>query len=385
MLEKALSGSKLYYTLIFGLLILIGMGFYFYMQQIQFGLGITGMNRDVTWGFYIAQFTFLVGVAASAVMLVLPYYLHNFKEFGKMTVLGEFLAVSAVLMCLLFIIVDLGQPTRLLNVILYPTPQSMLFWDMIVLNGYLLLNIVIGWNVLSAEKEGIGPESWLKPLIYLSIPFAVSIHTVTAFLYAGLPGRGYWLTAVLAAKFIASAFAAGPALLILLSFVLRKFANFDVGKVAVQKLLTIVCYATLASLFLFFSEVFVTFYSQVPEHMDHKIYLFFGLDGKGALVPWMWSSMVMLFAAAIMLLIPAARENEYIMGLACIFVFVGFWIDKGLGLIAGGFIPNPLHEVNEYIPTVPEVLIALGVYATGFLVLTLLFKIVLGVKAEYRE
>jgi Ni/Fe-hydrogenase subunit HybB-like protein len=384
MLEKALSGSKLYYTLILGLLVLIGIGFFFYMQQIQFGLGITGMNRDVSWGFYIAQFTFLVGVAASAVMLVLPYYLHNFKEFGKMTVLGEFLAVSAVLMCLLFIIVDLGQPTRLLNVILYPTPHSMLFWDMIVLNGYLVLNIVIGWNVLSAEKEGVAPEMWLKPLIYISIPFAVSIHTVTAFLYAGLPGRGYWLTAVLAAKFIASAFAAGPALLILLSFILRKFANFDVGKVAVQKLATIVAYATLASLFLFFSEVFVTFYSQLPEHMDHKIYLYLGIDGQGALVPWMWTSMIILLAAVVLLLVPSARNNEYLLGLACVFVFFGFWIDKGLGLIAGGFIPNPLHEVNEYIPTFPEIFITLGVYAMGFLVMTLLFKVVLGVKEEVK-
>ncbi|MGM0403621.1 MAG: sulfate reduction electron transfer complex DsrMKJOP subunit DsrP, partial [Thermodesulfobacteriota bacterium] len=323
MLEKALSGSKLYWTLILALLVLIGIGFLFYLRQLEFGLGITGMNRDVTWGFYIAQFTFLVGVAASAVMLVLPYYLHDYKAFGKMTVLGEFLAVSAVLMCLLFIIIDLGQPARLLNVILYPTPHSMLFWDMIVLNGYLFLNIIIGWNVLSAEKEGVPPEKWLKPLIYLSIPFAISIHTVTAFLYSGLPGRGYWLTAVLAPKFLASAFAAGPAFLILLSFILRKFTSFDVGTKPIQTLAKIVCYATLASLFLFFCEVFVTFYSQLPGHMDHKIYLFLGLDGKGALIPWMWSSLLMLITAAILLLIPPARKNEYVLGLACIFIFFG--------------------------------------------------------------
>lgn len=384
MLEKALSGSKLYWTLVLGLLVLIGIGFLFYLQQLEFGLGITGMNRDVSWGFYIAQFTFLVGVAASAVMLVIPYYLHDYKAFGKMTVLGEFLAVSAVLMCLLFIIVDLGQPARLMNVILYPTPHSMLFWDMIVLNGYLFLNIIIGWNVLSAEKEGVPPEKWLKPLIYLSVPFAVSIHTVTAFLYSGLPGRGFWLSAVLAPKFLASAFAAGPAFLILLSFILRKFTTFDVGTKPIQTLAKIVCYATIASLFLFFCEVFVTFYSQLPGHMDHKIYLFFGLNGKGALVPWMWASLLMLMTAAVLLLIPSGRKNEYVLGLACLFIFFGSWIDKGLGLISGGFIPNPLHEVSEYIPTVPEVIISLGVYAIGFLVLTLLFKTVVGVKEEVR-
>ncbi len=240
MLEKALKGSKSYWMWLFGLMVLIAIGFGFYMRQLDFGLGITGMNRDVTWGFYIAQFTFLVGVAASAVMLVLPYYLHDYKTFGKITVLGEFLAVSAVLMCMLFIIVDLGQPMRLLNVLIYPTPYSMLFWDMIVLNGYLLLNIVIGWNVLDAERNGVPYEKWLKPLIYLSIPWAVSIHTVTAFLYSGLPGRGYWLTAVLAPRFLASAFAGGPALLILLALILRKFTSFDAGKKPIQMLAKII-------------------------------------------------------------------------------------------------------------------------------------------------
>ncbi len=215
MLEKALTGSRRYWIWVAFLLALIGIGFVFYLRQLDYGLGITGMSRDVTWGLYIAQFTFLVGVAASAVMVVLPYYLHDYKAFGKITILGEFLAVAAVTMCMLFIFVDLGQPSRVLNVMLYPSPNSVMFWDMVVLNGYLVLNVVIGWTVLDAEQEGHAAAGWVKPLIYLSIPWAVSIHTVTAFLYAGLPGGRFWLTAILAPRFLASAFASGPALLIL--------------------------------------------------------------------------------------------------------------------------------------------------------------------------
>jgi molybdopterin-containing oxidoreductase family membrane subunit len=385
MLEKAFRGSKGYWIWLIALLAVIGIGFGFYLRQLSVGLGITGMSRDVSWGFYIAQFTFLVGVAASAVMLVIPYYLHDYKKFGRITVLGEFLAVSSVIMCILFIIADLGQPMRVLNVLIHPTPHSMLFWDMIVLNGYLLLNIVIGWNVLEAERNQVGPPKWVKPLIYLSIPWAISIHTVTAFLYCGLPGRGFWLTAVLAPRFLASAFAAGPAFLILLALIVRRVTNFDAGREQIQTLAKIVTYGALANLFFFLCEVFVALYSQIPEHMTHLQYLFLGYHGYDLLVPWMWTSIFLMVAAVILFLIPSARRNEGVLAVACAAIFIGIWIDKGLGMISGGFIPNPLHHVTEYAPTVPEALITLAIYATGFLILTILYKVVIGVKKEIGE
>jgi len=382
MLEKALIGTKKYYGWMTALLAVIGVGFACYLWQFQFGLGITGMSRDVSWGFYIAQFTFLVGVAASAVMVVLPYYLHNYKAFGRITILGEFLAVASVTMCILFIFVDLGQPTRVMNVLLNPTPNSILFWDMIVLNGYLFLNIIIGWKVLEAERNNVPPAGWLKPLIYLSIPWAVSIHTVTAYLYCGLPGRGFWLTAILAPRFLSSAFAAGPAFLILLCMIVRKLTKFDPGKEQIQSLAKVVAYAITVNVFFFLCEVFVVFYSNIPEHMDHIKYLFVGLQGHGVLVPWMWASMILMVVSIILLVNPVTRKNETVLVVACITVFVGTWIDKGLGMISGGFVPNPLHRVNEYVPTLPEILIAIGIWAIGFLVLTALFKIAVTIKEE---
>lgn len=385
MLEKAIKGSIKYWGWMAALAGVIGVGLICYLWQLSFGLGITGMSRDVSWGFYIAQFTFLVGVAASAVMVVIPYYLHNYKAFGRITILGEFLAVASVTMCILFIFVDLGQPMRVVNVILYPTPNSVLFWDMIVLNGYLFLNIVIAWKVLEAERNGIPPAFWLKPLIYLSIPWAVSIHTVTAFLYCGLPGRGFWLTAILAPRFLASAFAAGPAFLILLCLIVRKVTKFDPGKEQIMSLSKVVAYAICVNVFFFLCEVFVVFYSRIPEHMDHLKYLFVGLHGHNALVPWMWTSMALMLLSIILLVNPITRKNEGVLAFACVTVFVGTWIDKGLGMIAGGFVPNPLHHVNEYIPTIPEILIALGIWATGFLILTALFKIAVTVKEELAQ
>jgi molybdopterin-containing oxidoreductase family membrane subunit len=360
----------------------MAIGFTCYLYQLNKGLTVTGLGRDISWGLYIAQFTFLVGVAASAVMVVLPYYLHNYKVFGRITILGEFLAVAAVTMCLLFIIVDLGQPQRALNVLLHPTPNSILFWDMIVLNGYLVLNIVIGWNVLAAERKGIHVQSWVKPLIYLSIPWAVSIHTVTAFLYAGLPGRHLWLTAILAARFLGSAFAAGPALLILLCLFIRKRSKFDAGDQAIQTLSKIVTYAMIISIFFVILELFTAFYSQIPGHMHGLKYLFFGLEGHGRLMPWMWTSVMLALAAAALLINPATRKNEMTLKIACFAVFFSLWIEKGICLVIGGFVPTPTEHVVEYYPSIPEIFIVAAVWATGFFILTLLYKIAISVKEE---
>jgi Ni/Fe-hydrogenase subunit HybB-like protein len=382
MLEKALVGTKRYYGLLAILAGLFALGFLFYLKQLNVGLSITGMGRDVSWGFYISQFTYLVGVAASAVMVVLPYYLHNYKAFGRVTILGEFLAVAAVSMCVTFVLVDMGRPDRVFNVFKYPTPGSVMFWDIIVLNGYLILNILIGWNVLECERHSIAPPKWVKFLSYVSIPWAVSIHTVTAFLYAGLPGRGYWLTAILAPRFLSSAFAAGPALLILLCLLVRKYSKFDPGKEQIQTLAKIVTYATLINVFFFFCEVFTVFYSQLPDHMAHFQYLFFGLDGKGQLVPLMWFSIVGMTVAALFLVNPKLRQNESTLAALCGLVIVTTWLDKGLGLMTGGFVPNPMEQVVEYWPTMPEAIISLGVWAMGFLILTLLYKIAVSIKEE---
>ncbi len=385
MIEKALKGDRSYWGWIVLLLVIISAGVFSYINQLTTGLTLTGMSRDVSWGVYIAQFTFLVGVAASAVMVVLPYYLHDYKAFGKLVIIGEFLAVAATIMCVLFILVDLGRPDRILNVLLYPTPNSMLFWDATVLNGYLLLNIVSGWTVLGAERKGVPPPKWVKPVIYLSIPWAFSIHTVTAFLYAGLPGRHLWLTAVLAPRFLASAFAAGPAILILVSYILKKTTGFDAGKQAINKLSVIVTYAAIVNFFLLGMEFFTAFYSNIPGHMHGLQYLFFGLHGEGQLVPWMWSSIIVGFGSLLVLLIPKLRRSSPWLIAACIGIVVSIWIDKGVGLIIGGFVPSPLEEIVGYMPNLNEIMITIGVWAIGILILTLLLKIAVAVKAQAQE
>ncbi|RUM92959.1 MAG: menaquinol oxidoreductase [Thermodesulfatator sp.] len=382
MIEKALKGSSVYWGWVIFLLCIIGAGFLAYLYQLKVGLGVTGMSRDISWGVYIAQFTYFVGVAAGAVMLVIPKYLHHYTKYAKVVVFGEFIAIAAVIMCLLFIVVDIGQPMRMMNVVIHPTPHSMLFYDMIVLNGYLLINIICGYNTLLADKKGLPCPGWVKPVIYLSIPWAISIHTVTAFLYAGLPGRHFWLTAIMAPRFLASAFAAGPSLLVMLLLFLRKYTKFDAGQDALQNIARTICYAMIVNFFFMGMEFFTAFYSNIPGHKATLEYLFWGIGEYGNLVPFMRACIVIGFAGIFILLVPSIRRKPLWLAIGCACVFLATWIDKGVGLVIGGFIPSPLEVITEYHPTFPEITIATAIWAVGGLVLTILYKVAVTVREE---
>jgi molybdopterin-containing oxidoreductase family membrane subunit len=366
----------------------IGVGAICYLRQYHFGMYLTGMGRDLSWGLYISQFTFLVGVAAGGLMLVLPYYIHNYKTFGRLTILGEFLAISAIVMCLMFIMADIGQPLRGLNMMLFPTPNSMLFWDMVVLLGYLGLNVICGWVILTAERKQVKPPKWIYIFVYTSIPFAVSIHTVTAMLYCGLPGRHFWLTAITAPRFLASAFAAGPALIIIACLIMKRVAHFDAGKEAINKLTTIIMYAALINAFFVGLEFFVGYYSNIPGHMHALQYLFFGIEHHGQvynnLVPFMWSSVFLLFGGLGLFAYMKISKvySDLLVGIGCGMVFLALWLDKGLGFVMGGLAISPLHEIVEYYPTANEIGITLGIWATGFFLVTVLYKIAVSVEHE---
>ena len=383
MIEKALQGRPSFYTWLAFLGGVVALGGIFYACQLFMGLRVTDLSRDVSWGFYIAQFTYMVGVAASAVMLVLPAYMHNYTKFSKIIILGEFLAIAACLVCMLFIFVDLGQPQRVLNVILHPSPNSVMFWDMVVLSGYLFLNILIGWVALECERHRVAPPKWLKPFIYISIFWAFSIHTVTAFLYAGIPGRDYWLTAIMGARFLASAFCSGPALLLLLVFAVQRLTGFDPGRDAVRMLTKIIAYAMGINIFFFGLELFTASYSQLPGLAFTKTAMFFGHEGQTIWInKWMWASVVLAVLSFVLIAFPVTRDNEKLLPYTLIMLVVATWIDKSLGLLWGGFTPTPFGGITPYAPNLVEIMVGLGVYGIGALIVSVLWKIALDVKKE---
>ena len=382
MIEKTFvkrSGPK-YWAWIILLLALIVIGFAAYIYQMTVGFQVTGMSRDISWGLYIGHLTFFVGVAAGGVMIVLPYYFHNAKDYGRITVIGEFLAIAALVMALLFVVVDVGVPTKILNVWLYWTPKSMLCWDSIVLPTYLVLNIVVGYQVLQAENKGLHYKKWVKVLAMISVPVAFSIHIVTAFLYSGLPSRHYFLTAVLPAKFLASAFATGPALIIL-----KKLTGFDAGEKAIKMLSTTAIYAYIATMIMMAGEFFTAYYSGVPAHKIALTYLFFGYHGHNEFVPLMMLFVVCVIVTLVLLIPTKFRYNKATMIVGCICLFLSMYIEKGLTFVIGGLSENPFGEIVDYIPGKIELAVIVGVFAIGILILSILLKMVTVVKYDNDE
>ena len=378
----SLEGSWIYHLWLGSLFVFMLFGLNAYCRQYVYGLGTTGMTDQVSWGVYIANFTFLVGVAASAVMLVIPVYIYKRKELKHLVIFGELLAVAAIIMCLLFIMVDLGRPEQAHHMLLrFNFPISVLTWDVIALNGYLLLNLHIpGYMIYCAYKKREPSKKFLIPFVFISIGWAVSIHTVTAFLYSGLGARPFWNSAVLAPRFLASAFAAGPALLILTVQVIRRFTGWKVDGGSIMTLRSIVVVAMLINLFLLGSEVFTEFYTD-SAHVASAYYLFLGLHGYHALVPWIWTAIGLNVVAMGLLLHPASkrRKTHFVLNIACVLLFVGIWIEKGMGLIIPGFIPTPIGEIVEYTPTLNETLICMGIWSTGIFIYSILVRITIPV------
>jgi molybdopterin-containing oxidoreductase family membrane subunit len=374
-----LRGNAAYWAWLAFLLVLCLSGILAFVDQSRTGLVLTAMRDQVSWGFYIGNFTFLVGVAAAAVVLVIPAYVYDWKPIREIVIIGELLAISAMLMCLLLVLADVGRPDRFWH-LLPPLghlnfPSSLLAWDVIVLNFYLLLNLVVVTHILYRAFSGRPYDKRLVgPLVLLSIPSAVGIHTVTAFLYNGLSARPYWNSSILAPQFLASAFCSGPAILLIVLQLLRRFTRFEIQDQAIWKIAELMAYAMFVNLFLHGAEAFKEYYSD-SQHLVYTRYWFSGLGAHRTLVPYAWSAVTLNVLAFLLFILPAARRHWLTLNLGCLAIYSGCYIEKGMGLIIPGLTPDTLGEIYEYSPSLIELRVAAGAFAVGFLVFTLMLKV----------
>lgn len=378
-LWHSLDGSWRFYAWMTVLSAVALVGVNAWAHQVAGGMASTGLSDHVSWGLYIANFTFVVGLAAGGVMMVIPAYLFHEEDMHDVVIVGELLAVASIVMAIGFILVDLGRPDRVWHMLpglgRLNFPRSVLTWDMIVLNGYLLLNLHVCGYLIYSRFVGRRPNPrWYVPFVLLSIGWAFSVHTVTAFLYAGLGGRPFWNSALLAPRFLASAFITGPAFIILTLQAARRFLGMTVPEGAILRLLSIVKVTSLVNLFMLGSELFTELYTG-GSHTASARYLFFGLHGHRELVPWIWTAIALNISAAAVFLTPTLNRRRAVLNVALVGTFVGVWIEKGMGLIVPGFIPSTLHEIVPYAASGNEWRVTWGVWALGIMVLTIALRI----------
>jgi molybdopterin-containing oxidoreductase family membrane subunit len=376
-LREVTRGSLAYHAWMAALTLVMLCGAYAYAVQLREGLAVTGMNDHVSWGLYISCFTFLVGMAAAAVILVMPTYVLQDHDFKSAVLFGEALAVSALISAIGFVVVDMGGPDRLWHLVpglgIFNWPRSMLTWDILVLNGYLVLNLLIPFYILYSHYRGREPNArYYVPAVFLSILWAVSVHLVTAFLYAALPARPYWHSALLGPRFLATAFAAGPALMIVILALIRRHTAYTMSESAIQKLALVATVAAQVSLVMLVSELFAEFY-RTTHHSESAVYLYLGLEGRRELVPWSWTSVALVVAAAVMLSVHRVRRSP-LLYLACAMLFAGVLIEKSIGTIIPGFVPEPWGKIPTYTPTWVELTVSAGLWALGAFIFTVLAK-----------
>ena len=372
-------GGRAYFSWLGLLLAMIAVGVTAYAHQARIGLLATNMRDQVSWAFYVGNFTFLVGVAAAAVLLVIPAYVYDWKPIKEVVILGELLAVSAIVMCLLFILVDMGRPDRFLHIVPFlgtpHWPSSLLTWDALVLNVYLFVNLSVVVHILYRAYQGRPYDRRVVvPLVLFSIPMAVSTHTVTAFLYNGMAARPYWNASILAPRFLASAFCSGPAVLLVLFQVLRRTTGLEIKDEAISKIAELMAYTMFVNLFLLGAELFKEYYS-ATEHLRYTQYFWGGIGTHRALVPYAWTGLTCSLIAFLLFLVPRTRHHPVTLNVGCVLIFAGVYIEKGMGLVIPGMTPDTLGEIYEYRPTATEWLVALGIFGVGFLIFTALVKV----------
>jgi Ni/Fe-hydrogenase subunit HybB-like protein len=383
LLARSTEGTRMFYVGMAALTAIALVGLNAWAQQLVSGMGITNMSDHVSWGLYIANFTYTVGLAAGGVMMVIPAYIYDDRETHDVVIVGELLAVAAVIMALLFVTVDLGRPDRFWH--MFPVvgkfnwPVSMLTWDVIALGGYLLLNLHISGYLMYMRYLDRRPAArWYVPFVFVSIVWAVSIHTVTAFLFSGLGGRPFWNSALLAPRFLASAFVTGPAFIVLTLQVLRQTFSLPIGEGPLRTLTTILRVTVVINLFMLLSEAFTEFYTG-GTHTRAAQYLYFGLHGADGLVPWIWTAIGLNSLGAATLLHPASGRHRWLVNGACVAVLIGVWVEKGMGLVVPGFVPSTLHELVEYSPSLVEWKITAGIWAFGLMIFIVSLKLALPV------
>ncbi|NVO09698.1 MAG: polysulfide reductase NrfD [Bacteroidales bacterium] len=379
---------------------------YAYYIQLRDGLGVAGIRDYVSWGIYISNFVFFVATSLVGMLVSGVVGLSGQKWVTPLTRIAEIIAVAFAAVAGLVIVSDMGRPERLVNVFIHGRVQSPILWDVTVVTTYFLISLLLlyitlipdlaygkdhlegrpkllqklydilslGWKGRKAEVK-ILKKSTIVMLI-LIIPVALSIHTVTSWLFA-VTLRPGWDSSIFGPYFVSGAFVSGLSCLVIAMYFFRKnykledyITDFHFDKVA--KLLVLV---SLVYLYFNLNEFLVPGYKMKKFDAVHLREL---LAGEHALLFWSVQGLGLIIPIILLLIKPFRKPLPML--IIGIFVLAGSWLKRYIIVVPvqeHPFLPIQ-HEPSNfmvYSPTLIEILISIAPIIMVLMIISVLAKL----------
>jgi molybdopterin-containing oxidoreductase family membrane subunit len=391
------------------LLTIIAMAVWGYIIQLENGLGVTGMRDYVSWGLYIASFVFFVATALVGMLISAVVGLLGQKWIIPISRIAEMIALAFVMMAGIVIVVDMGRPDRLLNVFIYGRFQSPIFWDITVVNIYLIISFLLlflpllpdlgiirnhmkkdlpkwQWNLYNVLSLGwVGTPGQYKilhrtirVLLILIVPVAMALHTVTSWLSA-LTLRAGWDSTIFGPYYVSGAFVAGSGAVLIAMYFLRKYYKLEdyITDFHFDKMGKLMVLVALVYLYFNINEFLVPGF-KMKEADAHHIHTLFSLHGEYGVMFWM----TQIFGLILPIFLGFFKRfrKPFPMMLIGTAVLIGAWYKRVIIVVPTlihAFLPiqNVPEEFHHYNPTGTEIIITMGTIAAAVLIFSILVKL----------
>ncbi len=367
-LGKLLKASPRYWAFVSLLMTVLAMGGLAYVAQLQHGGAVMAMRDNYPWGLWFTNYMYYVGLSAGGLVVYASVHLFGAEQFKPLSRLAVLQAALLVMMALLGIVTDMERPWRAVWMLLTPNPTSPFVYTGSAANIYMLICFFDLWVLIT----GKGGHKLAHRMTLIALPFAIYLHTTTAFVLSMNKSRELWNSAMMVPIFLTSATASGIALLLLCAYVMKHFKILELTASMFRSLSTLLATVIIMDLFMLVVEIATVFWptSAKPGHVVRFAEF---ITGRYAftLVP-----VLILGVTAFALLAPRrTRHLPAIQITASALYVVAIWL-KRYTLMSMGFAINPLGQFTPpYVPSAVEVFLALGILSLGLLILTLAAKV----------
>jgi len=396
-----LKTDRSFYWIVGLLLLIICWSAFMYIRQLFYGLGVTGLNNTVSWGFYIINFVFFIGISHAGTLISAILRLSQAEWRRPITRMAEVITAIVLLIGAVHPIIDLGRPDRILNVFFFGRLQSPLLWDVTAITTYFTASTVylyvplipdiallrdktnhfrwlyefLSWGYTGTERQKHILERAMTILMVLVIPIAVSVHTVISFIFSMTIQPG-WHSTIFGPYFVVGAIFSGTATLLVVMIAFRKMYHLEnyLKEIHFQYLgLLLLIFAILWGYFTF-SEFVTGIYGNEPMEMSVIWFKFFGPYAK-----FFWLMVVVNFVIPIVVL--SFKRLKTIKGIffASCGVILGMWLERLIIVVPSLSNPRLPYDVQYYVPSLTEVSLFLGgiaMFCLGFIVFSKLFPLV---------